>query len=56
MGATTLERRLKIIYKNQFKLDKFVENDIYFTHLKINLFKDKTQIPYLYHKALIILK
>ena len=56
IGATTLEQRLKIIYKNQFKLDKFVENDIYFTHLKINLFKDKTQIPYLYHKALIILK
>ena len=34
VGATTLEQRLKIIYKNQFKLDKFVENDIYITHIK----------------------
>jgi sensor histidine kinase YesM len=44
IGATTLEQRLKIIYKNQFKLDKFVENDIYISHLKINLLEYKNQM------------
>jgi LytS/YehU family sensor histidine kinase len=44
IGATTLEQRLKIIYKNQFKLDKFVENDIYVAHLKINLLEYKNQM------------
>lgn len=44
IGATTLEQRLKIIYKNQFKLDKFVENDIYIAHLKINLLEYKTKM------------
>lgn len=44
IGAATLEQRLKIIYKNQFRLDKFVENDIYIAHLKINLLEYKTQM------------
>jgi len=44
IGSATLEQRLKIIYKNQFKLDKFVENDIYIAHLKINLLEYKTQM------------
>lgn len=44
IGANTLEQRLKIIYKNQFKLDKFVENDVYIAHLKINLLEYKTQM------------
>lgn len=44
IGAATLEQRLKIIYKDQFKLDKFIENDIYIAHLKINLLEYKTQM------------
>ncbi len=44
IGTTTLEQRLKIIYKNQFKLDRFVENDIYIAHLKINLLEYKNQM------------
>jgi LytS/YehU family sensor histidine kinase len=44
IGANALEQRLKIIYKNQFKLDRFVENDIYIAHLKINLLEYKTQM------------
>lgn len=44
IGTATLEQRLKIIYKNHFKLDKFVENDIYIAHLKINLLEYKTQM------------
>jgi LytS/YehU family sensor histidine kinase len=44
LGMTTLEQRLKIIYKNQFRLDTFVENNIYTVHLKINLLEYKTQM------------
>lgn len=44
IGAATLEQRLKIIYKDQFKLDRFIENDIYIAHLKINLLEYKTQM------------
>lgn len=44
IGATTLEQRLKIIYKDSFKLDKFIENDIYIAHLKIDLREYKAQM------------
>ncbi len=44
IGTTTLEQRLNIIYKNNFKLDKFVEKDVYIAHLKINLLDYKTQM------------
>ena len=44
LGSETLEQRLKIIYKNHYKLDKFVEGDVYFAHLKINLREHKTQM------------
>jgi len=44
IGATTLEQRLRIIYKNHFKLDKFVEDDVYIAHLKIDLLEYKAQM------------
>jgi sensor histidine kinase YesM len=44
LGVTTLEQRLKIIYKNQYQLDKFVDNSIYTAHLKINLLEYKTEM------------
>lgn len=44
IGSATLEQRLQIIYKNQFKLERFVENDIYTAHLKISLLEYKTQM------------
>lgn len=44
IGNATLEQRLRIIYKNNFKLDKFVENDIYIAHLKIDLLEYKTEM------------
>lgn len=37
IGIDTLEQRLRIIYKNNFKLDRFIEDEVYTTHLKINL-------------------
>ena len=44
IGSTTLEQRLKIIYKNSFKLDKFVEDNVYIAHLKIDLLEYKAQM------------
>lgn len=37
IGIDTLEQRLRIIYKNNFKLERFIEDEVYTTHLKINL-------------------
>jgi LytS/YehU family sensor histidine kinase len=45
LGSELLEQRLKIIYKNNFKLDKFIEGDVYISHLKINLLEHKAQMP-----------
>lgn len=44
LGNTALEHRLRIIYKNNFKLDRFIENDIYIAHLKIDLLEYKTEM------------
>jgi sensor histidine kinase YesM len=44
LGTATLEQRLKVIYKNQFQLDRIVENNVYTAHLKINLLDYKTQM------------
>jgi sensor histidine kinase YesM len=44
IGNATLEHRLRIIYKNNFKLEKFIENDIYIAHLKIDLLEYKTEM------------
>lgn len=43
-GADTLEQRLDIIYKGNYKLNRFIEEDIYIAHLKINLFEYKAQM------------
>lgn len=44
IGRETLEQRLKIIYKDTFKLDKFIEEDVYIAHLKINLLEHKVKM------------
>lgn len=44
IGVMTLENRLRIIYKNHFKLEKFIDGDVYIAHLKINLFEHKAQM------------
>lgn len=44
IGSETLEQRLRIIYKDNFKLDKFIEGDVYIAHLKINLLEHKTEM------------
>jgi LytS/YehU family sensor histidine kinase len=44
LGSELLEQRLKIIYKNNFKLERFIEGDVYISHLKINLLEYKAQM------------
>ena len=43
-GKQSFEKRLSIIYKNNYKLDQFIEQDIYISHLKINLLDHKAQM------------
>ncbi len=44
IGATTLEQRLAIIYKENAKLERFAENGTYTAHLKINLSAYKNEM------------
>ncbi|MFZ5554248.1 MAG: sensor histidine kinase [Bacteroidota bacterium] len=43
-GKINLKKRLDIIYKNNYQLDQFTENDVYIAHLKINLIEHKAQV------------
>ncbi len=44
IGAETLEQRLRIIYKDNFKFERFTEGDVYIAHLKINLLEHKAKM------------
>jgi LytS/YehU family sensor histidine kinase len=44
IGSETLEQRLRIIYKENFKLERFTEGDVYIAHLKINLLEHKAKM------------
>lgn len=44
IGTEALEQRLKILYKSNYKLDKFIEGDVYIAHLKIHLLEHKAQM------------
>jgi LytS/YehU family sensor histidine kinase len=43
-GTEALEKRLKIIYKDHFKFDRFTEDNVYIAHLKIDLLEYKTKM------------
>ena len=43
-GAQSLEQRLRIIYKDHFKLEKFADDRVFTAHLKIDLLGYKTQM------------
>lgn len=45
IGSETLEQRLKIIYKDDFRLEKFIEHDVHVAHLKINLREHQDEMP-----------
>jgi sensor histidine kinase YesM len=44
LGDEMMEERLKIIYKENYTLDKFTEDNIYIAHLKINLLEHKAKM------------
>jgi len=44
LGLKTLEKRLKIIYEDNFELVSHMENNVYFAQLKINLFEHKIKM------------
>jgi sensor histidine kinase YesM len=43
-GTEALEQRLKIIYSDHFKFDRFVEDNVYIAHLKIDLLEYKAEM------------
>lgn len=43
-GGKMLEQRLNIIYKENYKLDKFIEGDVFIAHLKIDLLEHKAKM------------
>lgn len=44
IGTITLDQRLKIIYKGNYKLERFTEGDVYMAHLKIDLLEHKAKM------------
>ena len=44
IGIEMLEQRLKIIYKNHYKLERYAENEVYTVQLKIDLFEYKAEM------------
>jgi sensor histidine kinase YesM len=45
LGAESLEQRLRIIYKDHFRLERYTEGDVFVAHLNINLLEFKTKMP-----------
>lgn len=43
-GKPNLQKRLDIIYKDNYKLDQFAEADVYISSLKINLLEHKNKM------------
>lgn len=43
-GIESLEQRLKIIYNDHFKFDRFTEDNVYIVHLKIDLLGFKAKM------------
>lgn len=44
IGSDTLDQRLNIIYGDHYKLDRFVEADVFIAHLKIDLLEHKAKM------------
>ena len=44
IGSETLEHRLRILYKDHFKLERFVEENVYIASLKIDLLEHKNKM------------
>ncbi len=44
IGEISMDQRLKIIYGENYKLEKFIEENCYVAHLKINLLEHKAKM------------
>jgi LytS/YehU family sensor histidine kinase len=44
LGSQNLEQRLKILYNDSFKLERYADGDVYHAFLKINLLEHKNQM------------
>jgi LytS/YehU family sensor histidine kinase len=44
LGKQNLEKRLEIIYKGCYQLDQFEENNVFISHLKLNLLEYKIKV------------
>ncbi len=44
IGIEALDQRLRIIYADDFKIERFTEGEVYITHLKINLLEHKAKM------------
>ena len=44
IGKESIEERLRIIYEENYKLQRFIEDDVHIAHLKINLLEHKAKM------------
>ena len=44
VGKQSIKKRLDIIYKECYTLEQFVENDVFISHLKLNLLEYKAKV------------
>jgi LytS/YehU family sensor histidine kinase len=44
LGKESIKKRLDIIYKEHYQLDQFEENEVFISHLKINLLGHKAKV------------
>jgi len=44
IGKESIEKRLEIIYEENYKLERFIEDDVHIAHLKINLIEHKAKM------------
>ncbi|MBC7695093.1 MAG: histidine kinase [Burkholderiales bacterium] len=44
LGKKSIKKRLDIIYKECYTLDQFIENDVFISHLKLNLLDYKSKV------------
>ena len=44
IGKESIEKRLEIIYEENYKLERFIEDDVHIAHLKIKLIEHKAKM------------
>lgn len=44
LGKVNMQKRLELIYRDCYKLEEFIEKDVFISHLKINLIEYKNKV------------